>query len=317
MLTKLRQCLKLILKRIPPIANYFAGCRLNEINLRRKFSVELDLTEGKHPGNTPRSKYRQLSEKPSIIHFSVNKAATQYTRQILGQCAVENNMILVNIHAYAFNSNFPYLDQLSAEEMGKYQHVFKPDGYLYSTFGGMIEGIPGLEKYKIILMVRDPRDVLVSEYYSIAYSHAAPGIHGNKYKHFVREKASAVKSAIDDYAVAENERVYNVMLRYKTLLIDKYPNVYLTKYEEMINDFPDWLGNLLDYCELNISRDSFTALVEKNEQMRPKDENIHQHVRKGKSGEYREKLKPETIEYLNQKFSPMLLAFKYNQACKE
>ena len=302
MLTKLRQCLKLMLKRIPPIANYF---------VRREFSVELDLIEGKHPGRVSRSKYRQLSEKPSIIHFSLNKSATQYSRQILEQCAVENNVTPVNIHAYAFNSNFPYLNQLSAEEMGKYQHIFKPDGYLYSTFGGMIKGIPEFEKYKIILMIRDPRDILVSEYYSIAYSHTAPAIHGNKYERFVRERANAVKSAIDDYAAAENERIYNAMLQYKILLIDKYPNVYLTKYEEMINDFPDWLHNLLDYCELNIRSDAFTALVEKNERMRPKDENIHQHIRRGKPGEYKEKLNPETIEYLNQKFLPMLLTFKY------
>lgn len=286
-----------MLNRIPPIERY-----LKEVDLQRKFSVELDLIKGRH---------QNQNKHPSIIHFALNKAATQYTRMILKQCAVENGMVPVSIHGYAFQTNFPYLDHLTAEEMEKYQHIFKPKGYLYSVFGGMIEGIPDLDKYKTILMVRDPRDVLVSEYYSIVYSHPAPAKQGNKYERFVEERTNAVESTIDEYTVAEGDRVYDNMFRYKTLLIAKYPNIYLTKYEEMINDFRDWLNNLLDYCELNIGHDSLTALVKKNECIRPKDEDIHRHIRKGKSGDYKEKLKPETIENINKKFSPMLSIFNY------
>jgi hypothetical protein len=286
-----------MLNRFPLVGRY-----LKEVDLQRKFRVELDLIKGSH---------QNQNKHPSIIHFSLNKAATQYTGGILQQCAVENGMVPVSIHGYAFHTNFPYLDHLTAEEMEKYQHIFKPNGYLYSVFGGMIEDIPKLEKYKIVLMVRDFRDILVSEYYSIAYSHIAPDIHGNKYELFVEQREKARESAIDEYTVAESDRVYNTLQRYKTLLIDKYPNVYITKYEDMINDFRGWLNNLLYNCELNIRPDFFTALLERNERIRPKDEDIHRHIRKGKPGEYKEKLKQETIEFLNAKFSPMLLTFGY------
>ena len=297
MLTKLKSYSELMLSRFPLVARY-----LKEVDLQKKFNVELELIKGRH---------QSQNLHPSIIHFSLNKAATQYTRKILAQCAVENGMVPVNIHGYAFNTNFPYLDHLTAEEMKKYQHIFKPNGYLYSVFGGMIEGLSELEKYKIVLMVRDFRDLLVSEYYSIAYSHIAPDIQGNKYELFVKQRTKARESAIDEYAVAESDRVYNTLQRYKTLLIDKYPNVYVTKYEEMINDFRGWLDKLLYNCELNIGHDFFTALLERNERIRPKGEDIHRHLRKGKPGEYKEKLKQETIEYLNAKFSPMLLTFGY------
>jgi hypothetical protein len=275
---------------------------LKEVDLQKKFNVELDLIKGRH---------HNQNKHPSIIHFSLNKAATQYTGKILTQCAVENGMVPVNIHGYAFNTNFPYLDNLSPKEIEKYQHIFKPNGYLYGVFGGMIEGISELEKYKIVLMVRDFRDLLVSEYYSIAYSHIAPDVQGNKYELFIEQKAKARESSIDEYAIAESDRIYNTLLRYQTLLIDKYSNVYVTKYEEMISDFRGWLDNLLVTCELNIRHDIFTALLERNERTRPKDEDIHRHIRKGKSGEYKEKLKQETIEFLNTKFSPLLLTFGY------
>lgn len=297
MLTKLKDYSKLMLNKIPPVKRY-----LKEVDLHRKFSVELDLIKGSH---------QNQNKHPSIIHFSLNKAATQYTGGILQQCAVKNGMVPVSIHGYAFHTNFPYLDHLSVEEMEKYQHIFKPDGYLYSVFGGMIEGILELEKYKIVLMVRDFRDLLVSEYYSVAYSHVPPCKHGNKYDLFVRQRTKARKSAIDEYAVTESSRIYNTLQRYKTLLIDKYPNIYITKYEDMITNFQGWLTNLLFKCELHISEESFNTLMAQNEHIKPKKENIQRHVRKGEYGEYKEKLSQETIEYLNAKFSSMLLAFGY------
>ena len=297
MLTKLKDYSNLMLNRIPPAKRY-----LKKVDLQRKFSVELDLIKGRH---------QNQNKHPSIIHFSLNKAATQYTGGILQQCAVENGMVPVSIHGYAFHTNFPYLDHLTAEEMEKYRHIFKPNGYLYSVFGGMIEGISELEKYKIVLMIRDFRDLLVSEYYSIAYSHEAPYKKGNKYELFVEQRTKARESAIDEYAVTESNRIYNTLQQYKTLLIDKYPNVYITKYEDMINDFRGWLNNLLYNCELNIRPDFFTALLERNERIRPKDEDVQRHIRKGKSGEYKEKLNQATSEYLNAKFSPMLLTFGY------
>jgi len=297
MITKLKSYSKLMLNWISPIERY-----LKEVEMQGKFRVELDLIKGRHHNE---------DNHPSIIHFALNKAATQYTSNILTQCAVENGMVPVGIHGYAFNTNFPYLDHLSAEEMKNYQHIFKPKGYLYSVFGGMIEGISGLDKYRIILMIRDPRDALVSEYYSVAYSHGVPNKQGKKYKRFVKERAKARICTIDEYVVSESDRIYDTLQRYKTLLIDKYPNVYVTKYEEMINDFSGWLNNLLNTCVLNISHDLFTTLIEKNKRMRPTDENINIHMRKGIPGEYKEKLKRTTIEYLNAKFSPILLTFGY------
>jgi len=286
-----------MLNRISPLGRY-----INEADLRRKFKVELDLIKGRHQND---------NKHPSILHFSLNKAATQYTGSVLEQCAVENGMVPVSIHGYAFHTNFPYLDHLTQEEMKEYQHIFKPAGYLYSVFGGMVEGISDLEKYKVVLMVRDFRDLLVSEYYSIVYSHVAPWKQGNKYELFVEQRTTARESAIDEYAVTESDRIYQTLLRYKTLLTDKYQNVYITRYEDMINDFPGWLGNLLGYCELPVGEKIFNALIDRNEHIKPKGEDVQRHVRKGICGEYKEKLSQETIEYLNAKFSSMLLAFGY------
>jgi hypothetical protein len=164
---------RLFLSRIPLLQEYL---------MKRQFSTELQLIKGTHYSK---------SDHQSILHFSVNKSATQYVKAIINSCSTASGLANVGIHAYAFKSNFPYLDKLSTEKMQQYQHIFKPKGYTYSVFGGMIDGIKHLDQYLILLMVRDPRDVLVSGYYSEVYSHPSPKHGTEKYDSFIKKRMLA------------------------------------------------------------------------------------------------------------------------------
>jgi len=300
MLYKIKNNIKSILKHFPLVEKFL----WNRYS-RKRFKTELALIKGKH---------KNSNNHPSIIHFSFNKAATTYVSSILRRCSVKNGMVPVGIHEYAFNSNFPYLDHLSAEEMEKYKHIFKATGYLYSTFGGMIEGIPDLEKYKIVFVTRDPRDILVSQYYSTAYSHPLPPKLGDRdgYDKFVSKRNEVVAQTIDDYVLSTSDSVYDIFSRYQTLLIDKNENIHVTTYEKMVSDFENWLAELINYCELELSIEFFQRLLKENEDMKPKKENIYTHIRKGQPGDYSQKLQPKTIKFLNEKFAPILTSFKYN-----
>jgi Sulfotransferase domain len=297
MLTEIKRHSKSVLRRFPYVQSY-----LKERDRRNRFGATLDLINGTH---------RNENTHPSIIHFSLNKAATQYTKRILRRCASQNGMVPVQLHDYAFNTDFPYLDYLSATEMQKYHHIFKPNGYLYGVFGGMIEGIPELDKYRLVFMTRDPRDVLVSEYYSIAYSHRVPDPRGNKYEHFVNRRKTAQSMTVDEFVLWDSDRIYGILERYKTLLIDRYPHTYVTTYEKMTAGFQDWLNGLLDNCQLAIPNNLRRSLLEESDRLRPKTEDIHQHRRKGKPEDFKEKLKTETIDQLNGKFASLLEAFGY------
>jgi len=67
----------------------------------------------------------------SVIHYSVNKAASQYTKRIMLRCGEENGLLPVRMSDYAWAKEFPYLFTLSAEEVKPYLHIFRPHGYLY------------------------------------------------------------------------------------------------------------------------------------------------------------------------------------------
>jgi hypothetical protein len=100
-----------------------AGRRLvRKRKLRQRFKTGLELIEGTH---------ENPNKHPSIIHSSFHKAATQYVESILRRCAVENGMVPVGIHDYGFDTNFPVLHFLAAEEIsahfqgaGTFVHCF-------------------------------------------------------------------------------------------------------------------------------------------------------------------------------------------------
>jgi hypothetical protein len=265
-----------------------------------RFRLERRLIAGTH---------RNVNTHRSIIHFSVNKAATQYTKGILRRCAIENGLTHAQINEYARHSDFPYLDHLSATEMVQYQHIFKPSGYLYSVFGGMIEGIPNLDNYHVILMIRDPRDVLTSRYFSHVYSHLPPG--RSKIEAFDTRVAFAQQAGIDRYVLEWSDQVCQIYQRYLDLLVNRQSNVYVTKYEHMMSDFPTWLDGVLDYCELDISSNHKQDLLEEAYKTRPKKENVSKHARQATPGDHIRKLQPETVEHLDALFSNILAEFGY------
>lgn len=281
------------LKRVPILKQHV---------LNQQFRTERLLIEKKHQTTCSHS---------SILHFSVNRAATQYVKSILRRCAAANGLTNVGLHDYAFYADFPYLNRLTRQEMQRYAHLFKPQGYNYSVFGGMIEGIPDIEKFRTILMIRDPRDVLVSGYYAVAFSHFLPG-QIEKKRQFISLRQKAQKIDINLYARQNCQHTFEVFERYRKHLVNQHPTLYLTRFEDMVLDFSGWLSALLEYCQLDISDRLYHRLVSENSQIKPQAENIQRHLRKGTIGDYREKLNLETIEYINEQHRDTLRFFKYD-----
>ncbi|MEN0048635.1 MAG: sulfotransferase domain-containing protein [Bacteroidota bacterium] len=271
---------------------------------KRHHRVEYGLIEGTHQSS---------SIQQSILHFSLNKSATQYVKKVLNQAASSLGMSTANLNGYAFHSDFPYLDLLSKKEFEQYQYLFKPKGYLYSVFGGMIDGLGNLENYLVVLMIRDPRDIVVSSYYSTAYSHPLPSKNSNKAENFYEKRTTTQQMSVDEYALQESEIVLEVYNRYIELLLKKHPTCYVTKYEDMVNDHEKWLNDLFSYCRLEIDVSLKNQLLQQNKRLKPKAENVNDHMRKGVAGDFLEKLQSTSISILNDKFAHILEQFDYKK----
>ena len=257
------------------------------------------------------NKSKTDSTHPSILHFSFQKSATQYVKDLLTICAQENNLTPIKLPDYAFNSNFPFLDQLQKDELEQYQYIFRKEGYLYTVFGDMVQHLENLNSYKVIFLTRDPRDILVSEYFSLRYSHPTPSLLSNKNQLFSERQQLAKTLPIDEFVLKDGDRLKLSYDNYNKFLIDKHKNIHLTSYENMMKNFPEWLDKILNYCELTLPPDTKHQLIHNHTHRTPIKENKRSHLRKATPGDYKNKLNPKTIEQLNIKFAETLKLY-YN-----
>ncbi|SHN06880.1 Sulfotransferase domain-containing protein [Cyclobacterium lianum] len=272
----------------------------NKLIINIKFRNEIRLVKGK---------YINFSENQSLIHFTLNKTASQFIKSILNRLASENNLVPINLNDYSFYTQIPFFDHLSVSQMSKYKDVFKSQGFMYSAFGGMLNGVD-LSGFNILLTVRDPRDILVSSYYSMAFSHEIPPFSSSKREFFIKKRERALALSIDEYVLEECDNVFNRYLNYKKFLLDKYPSVKILKYEEMVCDFNSWIFQLemktgYKFCEKTRKNIIDNQLSQKS------SENKNKQKRKGISGDYKIKLKESTINKINNKYFDILKDFGY------
>lgn len=144
------------------------------------------------------------------------------------------------------------------------------------------------------LMVRDPRDMLVSQFF-----HNRDGLP-------VRPQLDAIELGIDGYVIKNTERFLAGFNRAAQLVAD-HPATRVLRYEDMVdnwNIFKDRLSKAFDICPeslLNIERESRPNPIEQ----------LGQHKRSGATGGYRHKLSKETAVILTEQFYPFLEKFGY------
>jgi hypothetical protein len=186
--------------------------------------------------------------------------------------------------------------------------------------------IPHVEDYDIILHLRDPRDVLVSMFYSYCYIHPGEIAPNTGYRQavaaegidaFVLGKSSeASMNYRGDYGTGGHveELIGNVPTRYRdyTKHLLGMPNVTLVKYEDMVTDYRGWLANFIKPFPLDNREKVVETLAAQAPAMFPKrTHDLMNHVRHVTPGDYKAKLKPSTIRQLDEIFSDTLECLGY------
>lgn len=160
---------------------------------------------------------------------------------------------------------------------------------------------PGLQTRarRFALLVRDPRDALVSQYFSFgrkAGSHARPAHNPEALE---KRLAAIEDKPIDTYvlemapALARKLEAYRDSLDFSLGLLRRYEDVYFDK--------ETFLAEIFGHFGIAVPRDIIAEVARAND-VRPEKEDDSKHIRKGTPGDHAEKLRPETIARLNDTF---------------
>ena len=181
---------------------------------------------------------------------------------------------------------------------------FKERGYIYTGFRHYPKFDIDLSGHPVVLLARDPRDMLVSLYFSIRNSHEIP--EGEERLRRNREATSEMD--IDDFVLNSWGVYMRAFERYKTELSKGYLTIF--RYEDVIYDKEKWLGDVVVALGLGQNL-AYVRKVANKYNVFPSREDANKHIRQVHPGNYKEKLSPKTTEKLNELLKDFLVYFEY------
>ncbi len=269
---------------------------IHQRNLRRQFQPEiLRLANRDMPKN---------SQAQSLLFFTAHKCASVYVNEILRKIVQDAGIIPIDFAKYFWQDGRSIKQILASPQKAK--KAFKSQGYYYGSFREF-QPIPNLEQYQIILMLRDPRDVLTSLYFSHAYSHEKPSYLLGKQPEW---RTKALSQTLDEFVIDHLQTYQYRYSEYTQQLLGK-SHVLFLQYEEMVGNFETWLSRLVDFISIEINPDIIQEITEKAK-LNVKKENVYAHKRQVTPGDYQRKLQPETIALLNSELKTILKQLDYH-----
>ena len=277
------------------------GMAVKRWKIDKNFSLERKVLKGKH---------QSTSKNQSVLFFSNYRAGSTFIGDLMKKIAGEAGLTAVDLDSYFYQLG------KGKEWEGKGRIMldvpYQSTGYFYGPFRTFNRGIRNIGDYKVLLVLRDPADVIVSSYYAL-YSHVTPLIEGKKalsrrMKHRKKEKDQTVDEFVIN-RLNRNPRFLQGYKDYSRELLGK-PNVLYLKYEDMVENFNAWLDRLIEFLGMDLHRE-FIDRIKAEADFKVAKEDIHKHKRQVTPGDHKRKLKPETIDILNEKTREIRELFGY------
>lgn len=237
---------------------------------------------------------RRRSELRNIYHCCVNRAGSQWIRKILADPDVYR---VTGLRAYAYGPRMPagrdyrsYTERQFEVAFPAYR-IVSPLFITYDNFAA----IPKPDPWRAFSVVRDPRDLVVSWYFSSAISH------NTRFNPGLQQTREHLATLDEEHGLTYSIRRLGEFGLFDTLRswigVD-VPEVLLLRYEDLIGDDGErWFERLLDHCDVALppgkrrellARYSFQALSGRQ----PGQEDVSSKLRKGVAGDWRNYFTP-------------------------
>ena len=273
----------------------------------------------------------------SFFNFSVEKARILDSAKYLHDKEINKKSILLwttqktastfiqkALKTLSKNSEYKYYDYASSiwylGNLIKLKDPFLIESdcsFLYREYGEIYGPIrkpfdlKDQNKFINIFFLRDPRDVLVSSFYSRSVSHEIPTNDLFRQK-FLEVRKQSLKKGIDNYCLEYAEKWIIPYFKKYQYMRDNSPEIYFFSYEFFQNSPGDFIRSLSSIMNIKVSENLVSKLTSKaNAPFNKKkykifSKNKISHHRSGKSRQFQKELKEETLLKLNTKLYEIL-----------
>ncbi len=241
------------------------------------------------------------SKLPSLILLSCNRAATQLVEEVLKKIYEHGGGRHIALNRYLFFFGTSDTAQfLDSECMVK---KMEAKGFFFGQQGPFTEH-DCFSDYKLVVMTRDPRDLLVSHFHSFTKAHVP------RNKHFVSKIAEAKEMGLQKYVLLDEHVIYFKRSLEQAVKLRTQENVLFWKYEDMMENF----SSFQEECQHFIHGEIDSGLSKQVSLLYKKPEGAAdntRHRRSGAWGQFKSELEPEVVDQLNEIFGGLLEELNY------
>ena len=243
--------------------------------------------------------------------LGIRKCGSSIMNSMLTDLARINAMPFVDVGGRFFAANIPEQDwRRDPAVLG----LLAP-GTVYGGFRAMPLVFAQNELYRQspkILLVRDPRDALVSEYFSIAYSHSLPAADGDggARAEFLALRQATLASRIETVVLERAGVLNRAFMEYADAATDPLTRVY--RYEDVILEKRPWLANMAAHFGWQGGSPGFVEGMMGWADKVPSEERSQEFIRRVTPGDHRDKLSPDVIAELDVILKPAMGLFGYS-----
>jgi len=258
----------------------------------------------------------------NVLVYTIHKAGSTFLDLLMSQTARR-----LSIHHLSENqdANFDAIHNSSWKQFIEDHSKQKSASFETSCFGPIRGSIDqpifpdDLQRYSVILHLRDPRDILTSMFFSYAYSHT---VRSGRFEATDEQRNQWRENGIDKFVLSAAPALKQTFDKLRQRLLG-HPHVTLVHYEQMVLDYPNWLSNYLSaFCHLSVPtkkrRHLFLPqsvrrkkiqnqlLLKHQDSFTVASENVFEHKRRVTPGDHKEKLAGSTIQALDSIFAEHL-----------
>ncbi len=248
------------------------------------------------------------STNPALFVFGIRKSGSSIMNAMVAALAEMNAVNYVDVAGKLFAKGVRVRDWQPDTGMGTLLYP----GNLYGGFRNAPLGIAGhpiLPESPKVLLVRDPRDALVSEYFSNAYSHSLPK-EGEMLDVMLAERSAALRNSISEYVMRMAGNFRNTLRQYDPFL--NMPNMRLYRYEDAIMNKRWFLEDMCGHFGWTVTETQLDQILSWADVL-PAEENPTEFVRKVTPGDHKDKLDSETIAKLSDMFAAEIDHYRYER----